>query len=118
MSNFEKAWKVVKEEEVADDEESDDWIYDSWDNDALEDGRPQWNMMQQCSTCGSIQISNDTGRTQTRDLCLDGGEDHDWEMIDGRRTDMYGMALPTCDECDEVVEDCYCQDEHGNYIHP
>jgi hypothetical protein len=111
MSDFDKAWKVAKESE-------DDWIFNDWDNDVLEDGRPQWTMMQECSTCGSIQISNNTGWTETRELCSDGAEDHDWEMIDARRTDERGMALPICGECGEEVTDCYCQDEHGNYIHP
>ena len=111
MSDFDKAWKVAKESE-------DDWIFNDWDNDKFEDGRPQWTMMQECPTCGSIQISNDSGWRETRELCSDGGEDHNWEFVDGRRTDELGHSLPVCAECDEDIENCYCQDEHGNYIHP
>ena len=44
MSDFDKAWKVAKESE-------DDWIFNDWDNDKFEDGRPQWTMMQECPTC-------------------------------------------------------------------
>ena len=88
MTAFEKAWKIVKVDEA-----ETQRIFTAYDNDKHEDGRPQWTMMQYCPTCGSTQISNDSGRIQTRDFCSDGGEDHDWELLDVRRTDEYGMAL-------------------------
>ena len=90
--SFDTAWKIAK------DDEEDEWIFEDWENDRHEDGRYQWTMMQYCPTCGAFQISNDTGRTETRELCSDGGEDHDWEFYDGRPTDERGMALPDEDE--------------------
>tara|TARA_Y100000361_G_scaffold9019_2_gene7332 strand:- start:4096 stop:5229 length:1134 start_codon:yes stop_codon:yes gene_type:complete len=87
---FDQAWNVAKEEMVSDDEE----IFSHWDNDRHEDGRYQWTMMQSCPDCGSIEIYNDSGSMRTRDLCIDGYEDHNWVMLDTHPTDEYGRALP------------------------
>lgn len=121
MSNFEKAWDVIKNEPVPDEEEeSEDWIFRDWENDKHPDGSYQWTMLHKCRDCGSMSISNDGGWNQSRELCSDGGEDHDWQMYDSRPTDEYGRAIveELCDECGEGQEDCYCQDEDGNYIYP
>lgn len=76
MSDFEKAWNVAKE---LDDTE---YIMQSWINDTSQDGSPQWTTRYRCMDCGAVAIANDGGFMESDEVCADGGEDHDWEVVE------------------------------------
>lgn len=78
--SFEKAWNVAKE---LDDTEN---IMQSWINDTKYNERYGkvylWTTRYRCMDCGAVAIANDGGFMESDEVCADGGEDHDWEVVE------------------------------------